>query len=106
VEQNLTFFGRLAGLGGRRLRTQVGEAAELMDLGGLRARTAQSLSGGERRRLHTSIALVHRPPVLLLDEPTVGVDVGTRQRILTAIRDLAREGVAICYSTHYLHEVE
>jgi ABC-2 type transport system ATP-binding protein len=64
------------------------------------------LSGGERRRLHTAMALMHRPPLLLLDEPTVGVDVQTRGRLLEVVREMAEAGSAILYSTHYLGEVE
>jgi ABC-2 type transport system ATP-binding protein len=68
--------------------------------------TANAISGGERRRLHTAIALVHHPKLVLLDEPTTGADVRTRGEILTLVRRLADEGSAIVYSTHYLHEVE
>jgi ABC-2 type transport system ATP-binding protein len=72
----------------------------------LLGRRAAQLSGGERRRLHAAIALVHRPPVLLLDEPTTGADVRTRAQLLALVRDLAANGSAVVYSTHYLHEVE
>ncbi|HEY7136141.1 MAG TPA: ATP-binding cassette domain-containing protein, partial [Acidimicrobiia bacterium] len=64
------------------------------------------LSGGERRRLHTAIALVHRPRLVLLDEPTTGADVRTRAEILALVRSLADDGSAVVYSTHYLHEIE
>ncbi|HMJ77992.1 MAG TPA: ATP-binding cassette domain-containing protein, partial [Iamia sp.] len=70
-------------------------------------RPARQLSGGERRRLHTAMAMVHRPPLLMLDEPTTGVDIATRSRLLAAISRMARdEGCAVLYSTHYLPEVE
>ena len=62
--------------------------------------------GGEQRRLHTAIAVVHRPRVVLLDEPTAGADTQTRERILQAVRDLAADGAAVVYTTHYLPEVE
>ena len=69
-------------------------------------RRASELSGGERRRLHTAMALVHRPTLVLLDEPTTGADVRTRAEILDLVRGLALDGSAVVYSTHYLHEVE
>ena len=67
---------------------------------------AKELSGGERRRLHTAIALVGRPTLVLLDEPTVGADVQTRTQLLGVVRGLAEHGAAVVYSTHYFPEVE
>jgi ABC-2 type transport system ATP-binding protein len=64
------------------------------------------LSGGEQRRVHTALALLRRPALLLLDEPTAGVDVQTRGDVLALVRELADQGVAVVYSTHYLPEVE
>ena len=69
-------------------------------------RPAGRLSGGEQRRLHTAIAVVHRPRVVLLDEPTAGADTQTRSAILRAVLDLASDGAAVVYTTHYLPEVE
>lgn len=107
VHENLQLFGRLAGLRGRQLRDRIDEVADTVELTDLLDRPARHLSGGEKRRLHTAMALVHRPKVLLLDEPTTGVDVGTRSRLLASIRRLAAEdGCAVVYSTHYLPEVE
>ncbi len=106
VTANLRFFGELADMRGAELRARIGELAGLLDLGAILDRLPHELSGGERRRAHTAIALLARPPLLLLDEPTAGVDVHTRQRILEVVRALAAEGTAICYTTHYLHEAE
>jgi ABC-2 type transport system ATP-binding protein len=106
ARENLLFFGRLAGLSGRSLERCVEEVADSHALRHVMDRRTQDLSGGEKRRLHTAIAMLARPPLLLLDEPTAGVDVHTRQRLLRAITRLADEGTAICYTTHYLHEVE
>ena len=72
----------------------------------LRRRPAGRLSGGEQRRLHAAIALVNRPRLVIFDEPTAGADPSTREHILQAVRDLARDGTAVVYTTHYLPEVE
>jgi ABC-2 type transport system ATP-binding protein len=107
VRDNLTFFGELNGLWGAECRVRVEEVARTLELDELLDRLGRALSGGEKRRLHTAMAMLHRPPLLLLDEPTTGVDVRTRTRLLEAVRELAaRDGTAICYSTHYLPEVE
>jgi ABC-2 type transport system ATP-binding protein len=106
VHDNLLLFGRLAGLRGAKLRERIEKVADALELEKLFGRQGRALSGGEQRRLHTGLAMLHEPKLLLLDEPTVGVDVATRGRLLQAIRDLAAEGVAIGYSTHYLAELE
>ena len=106
VRENLRFAGELARLRGAPLARRVGEIAEALLLTELLERPARHLSGGEARRLHTAMALVHRPPVLLLDEPTSGVDAATRSRLLDVVRELARAGSAVCYCTHYFGEVE
>lgn len=107
VRENLVFFGELAGLRRRLLDQRIDEVAEVLELTGLLDRQARMLSGGEKRRLHTAMAMLHHPPLLILDEPTTGVDIHTRTRLLDMVRGLAaEEGTAICYSTHYLPEVE
>jgi ABC-2 type transport system ATP-binding protein len=106
VRDNLRLFGSLAGVGGTALTARTKEVAEALGLAHLLEKPAGLMSGGEQRRLHTAMALMHRPRLLLLDEPTVGADVGTREQILRFVRDLAGEGSAVCYTTHYLAEVE
>jgi len=107
VRENLELFTRLAGYSGPAVAARMDEVAEIVELTHLLDREARNLSGGEKRRLHTAMALVHRPKVLMLDEPTTGVDIGTRSRLLSAISTLAaEEGCAVLYSTHYLPEVE
>jgi len=106
VRDNLRFFAGLAGLSKAETATRVDEVAAALGLTPLLDRRAAQLSGGERRRLHTAIALLHRPALILLDEPTTGADVGTRTQILDLVRALALDGSAIVYSTHYLHEIE
>ena len=106
VRENLEFFGELSGLSRSNRRSRAGSVAEQLGLSGLLDRKAMKLSGGEARRLHTGCALMHRPKVLMLDEPTVGADVATRVQIIDAVRQLAADGAAIVYTTHYLPEVE
>ena len=82
------------------------ELLEPFALEELAGRPAGRLSGGEQRRLHAAIALVNRPRLAIFDEPTAGADPSTRERILQAVRNLALEGTAVVYTTHYLPEVE
>jgi ABC-2 type transport system ATP-binding protein len=106
VDENLRFFAELAGLRGPAAQRRTEELAERLHLTALLRRRAGQLSGGEQRRLHTAIAVVARPRVVLLDEPTAGADVQTRSAILDLVRSLAAEGTAVLYTTHYLPEVE
>jgi len=103
---NLRYFAELAGLRRRALHVAIDSVAAALGLTELLDRRAQSLSGGERRRLHTAIALVHRPRLVLLDEPTTGADVRTRTQLLELVADVAACGSAVLYSTHYLTEIE
>ena len=106
VRQNLEFFCDLAAVP-RNERTQRAESvADRLGLTELLDRKGNQLSGGEARRLHTACALVHRPQLLMLDEPTVGADVATRQQLIEAVRAMAADGAAVVYTTHYLPEVE
>jgi len=106
VRQNLRLFGELAGLRRRELAARIREVAESMRIDDLLDRLAGQLSGGQKRRLHTAMALLHRPQLLILDEATAGADVESRAHLLDVVRELAAEGSAVLYSTHYLHEVE
>jgi ABC-2 type transport system ATP-binding protein len=106
VRNNLRLFGRLAGLGDRELLSRIDEVAQALDITDLLDRQGGTLSGGQKRRVHTAIALLHRPQLLLLDEATTGADVETRGHILDLVRELAAQGSAVLYSTHYLQEVE
>jgi ABC-2 type transport system ATP-binding protein len=106
VLENLRFFGELSGVDRRALRSRIDQVSEALGLTPFLDRIASVLSIGQKRRLHTALALLHEPRLLLLDEPTVGADVHARVAILDVVRDRAREGTAICYSTHYLPEVE
>ncbi len=106
VLENLEFFGDLAGVPRSQRRSRAETVAATMGLTALLGRRGNQLSGGEARRLHTACALVHSPDLLMLDEPTVGADVATRQQLIEAVRTLASDGAAVVYTTHYLPEVE
>ena len=106
ARENLQFFGRLYGLGGADLRARTDEVLELIGLTDRAKDRTATFSGGMQRRLNIGIGLLHRPRLLLLDEPTVGVDPQSRNAILESIATLGREGMAILYTTHYMEEAE
>jgi ABC-2 type transport system ATP-binding protein len=105
VRQNLRLFGALAGLRRRALARSIDEVATALDLTAVLDRPVGVLSGGQRRRAQAATALLHRPAVLLLDEPTAGADPTTRRALLEVVRQRAADGTAICYTTHYLPEL-
>jgi ABC-2 type transport system ATP-binding protein len=106
ARENLSFFARLYGMPKRDARCRI---AEVLDLIGLRERAddaAKEYSGGMKRRLNIGIGLLHRPRLLVLDEPTVGVDPHSRNAILESVEHLGGEGIAVVYTTHYMEEAE
>ncbi len=106
VRRNLEVFAEISGVSKHELAGRVEEVGDALSLTPLFDRAAGALSGGQKRRLHTGMAILHRPALMILDEPTVGADVRTRQEIIDLVRRLADEGHAVCYSTHYMPEVE
>lgn len=104
--ENLRFFGRLYGLGRRALERRVGEVLELIGLGDRGGDRVEEFSGGMRRRLNIGAGLLHEPALLVLDEPTVGVDPQSRHAILESVRDLGTAGMAVLYTTHYMEEAQ
>ena len=106
VAQNLAAFGELHGLGRREAASRAGEVMELLGLAEKRGQRASHLSGGQQRRLHAGMAIMHRPRLVFMDEPTVGADVEARSQILGAVRQLAQDGAAVVYTSHYLAEFE
>ena len=106
ARENLTFFAKLYRLTGGLLRERVDEA---LDRVGLTARAddlAATFSGGMKRRLNFAAAIMHRPRLLILDEPTVGVDPQSRAHLLECVRNLQQSGTAVIYASHYMEEVE
>ena len=106
VRQNLSLFGELSGLRGGHLRDQIETVAGALRLTKLMDRKAAELSGGQKRRLHTAIALLGEPSLILLDEATTGADVESRAALIDVVKGLAHRGSSVLYSTHYLGEVE
>jgi ABC-2 type transport system ATP-binding protein len=106
AEENLRFFGSLNGLEGRVLAERVKWALDFVGLTPRARDRAMTYSGGMKRRLNLAVAVVHDPPLLLLDEPTVGVDPQSRNAIFENILALKREGRTVLYTTHYMEEAE
>ncbi len=104
AEQNLRTFGRLYGLRGAVLRERIDEALAAVGLADRRRDLVKNYSGGMQRRLNLITALLHRPKLLLCDEPTVGVDPQSRNAIFDYLEKCNREGLTIIYSTHYMEE--
>jgi len=102
--ENLAFFGRLYDLGGAKLQQRIDATLELAGLADRRNDRVKTFSGGMKRRLNLAVALVHEPSVVLLDEPTVGVDPQSRNYLFETIERLRAEGLTIIYTTHYMEE--
>src|SRR5688500_8433752 len=106
ARENLEIFGALQGLTGSALKTQVAWALDYTGLADRASESVEKFSGGMRRRLNIACGIVHRPRVLLLDEPTVGVDPQSRDRIYDMLGELAADGVSLLLTTHHLEEAE
>ncbi|GJQ28662.1 MAG: antibiotic ABC transporter ATP-binding protein [Phycisphaerae bacterium] len=106
AEENLRFFGRLYGLRGSALKGRVDTVLAMVGLGDRRRDRVKTYSGGMQRRLNLAAALVHDPALVLLDEPTAGVDPQSRNNILDLVRLLASQGRTIVYTTHYMEEAQ
>ncbi|MBC8245863.1 MAG: ABC transporter ATP-binding protein [Verrucomicrobia bacterium] len=106
AEENLRFFGGMHRLAKRRLNERVAWSLEVVELTDRRRDFVKTFSGGMKRRLNLAAALVHEPKMLLLDEPTVGVDPQSRNHIFDSIKTLNADGLAVLYTTHYMEEAE
>lgn len=103
---NLLFFGEAYGVSGKELKQRIDQVLARTGLLERSKDIVSTFSGGMKRRINIAAALLHRPKLLILDEPTVGIDPQSRNHIFEMIRELNREGVTIIYSTHYMEEVE
>ncbi|WP_438446933.1 ABC transporter ATP-binding protein [Gorillibacterium sp. sgz5001074] len=106
AKENLEFFGSLFGLKGGKLKQRMQEVMELVNLTDHLKRSVGSYSGGMKRRLSLAIALMHEPEVLILDEPTVGIDPVLRKSIWTELETLSKRGVTILVTTHVMDEAD
>jgi ABC-2 type transport system ATP-binding protein len=106
AEENCRFFGQLYGLRGARLKARVEEVLKLAELQDRRKDRVETYSGGMQRRLNLACALVHDPPLLLLDEPTAGVDPQSRHHLFESIEALKQQGKTLIYTTHYMEEAQ
>jgi ABC-2 type transport system ATP-binding protein len=106
ARDNLGFFGSIYGLGGKELRERVDAMLEMVELTERAGEKIETYSGGMKRRVNIAAGLLHQPEVLLLDEPTVGVDPQSRNAIFEAVEALNRAGMTVIYTTHYMEEAQ
>ncbi|MCU0521594.1 MAG: ATP-binding cassette domain-containing protein, partial [Anaerolineae bacterium] len=106
ARQNLMFFGRIYGLKGGELRRRVDEILGMIGLADRADETVSKYSGGMKRRVNIGAGLLHKPEVLFLDEPTVGVDPQSRNAIFESVEMLNRAGMTVIYTTHYMEEAQ
>jgi ABC-type multidrug transport system, ATPase component len=104
--ENLSFWGGMYGLSGARLKNRISEVSEIIGLNGRLKDRVDKYSGGMKRRLNIGAALMHMPELLIMDEPTVGIDPQSRNHILDTVLQLNRQGMTIIYTSHYMEEVE
>lgn len=106
ARENLEVFAAVYGLFGRAARRAIERALDLVDLSTVASRQVRHCSGGMRRRLNLAAALLHDADLILLDEPTAGVDIQSREKILEVVRDSAARGRSVIYATHYIEEIQ
>lgn len=106
ARENLSFFGQLYGIKEKELRESVDEVLDFIGLKEYEKMMPKKFSGGMKRRLNIGCALVHKPELLIMDEPTVGIDPQSRNHILEAVRKLGDKGTTVIYTTHYMEEVQ
>ena len=106
ARENLRFWGRMYGLRGAALRQRADEVLEVIGLTDRQKGRTHKFSGGMKRRLNIGIALLHRPQVIIMDEPTVGIDPQSRRNILDSVKALNRQGATVLYTTHYMEEAQ
>ncbi|MCB9431395.1 MAG: ATP-binding cassette domain-containing protein [Ardenticatenaceae bacterium] len=106
ARQNLHFWGRMYGMGGGALKERVEEVLTQVDLRDRADDRVGSYSGGMKRRINIAAGLLHKPQLLFMDEPTVGIDPQSRRRILDMVLELRDQGMTVLYTTHYMEEAE
>jgi ABC-2 type transport system ATP-binding protein len=106
ARENLVFWGKMYGLRGGALRQRVDEVLEVIGLVDRQKGRVGTFSGGMKRRVNIGVALLHKPQVVIMDEPTVGIDPQSRRHILDNVKTLNRQGMTVLYTTHYMEEAE
>ena len=106
ARENLVFWGRMYGMGGAALRQRVDEVLEQIGLTDKANARIETYSGGMKRRVNIGVGLLHRPRIIYMDEPTVGIDPQSRRSILETVKDLNKQGMTVLYTTHYMEEAQ
>jgi ABC-2 type transport system ATP-binding protein len=106
ARENLEFWGKMYGLRGAALAKRVDEVLEITGLAGRQKDKVGTYSGGMKRRVNIGAALLHKPQVIIMDEPTVGIDPQSRRHILDNVKELNRQGMTVLYTTHYMEEAQ
>ena len=104
--ENLSFWGQMYGLSGKALSKRIDEVLELIGLKDRAKAHVRTFSGGMKRRVNIGVGLLHKPRLLFMDEPTVGIDPQSRRAILDSVKDLNQEGMTVLYTTHYMEEAQ
>jgi len=104
ARENLSFWGQMYGLSGKALNTRIDEVLEQIDLTDKAKDRVKTYSGGMKRRVNIGVGLLHKPHLLFMDEPTVGIDPQSRRAILDSVKDLNKQGMTVLYTTHYMEE--
>lgn len=104
--ENIRFFCALYGFKGTKLKERVARALDFVGLADVKDKMAGEFSGGMKRRLNMACGIAHSPKLIIMDEPTVGIDPQSRNRIMENVKELNRQGATIIYTTHYMPEVE
>lgn len=106
ARENLVFWGKMYGLNGKGLKERVDEVLEQIGLTDKANMRIKTYSGGMKRRVNIGVGLLHKPRLLFMDEPTVGIDPQSRRAILDSVKDLNRQGMTVLYTTHYMEEAQ
>ena len=106
ARENLSFWGKMYGLRGAPLHQRIDQVLEVIGLTDRQKGRVGKFSGGMKRRLNIGIALLHKPQVVIMDEPTVGIDPQSRRNILDNVKELNRQGMTVLYTTHYMEEAQ
>ncbi len=106
ARENLVFWGQMYGLSGKNLNERVSQVLEEIGLADRAKERIKTFSGGMKRRVNIGVGLLHRPALLFMDEPTVGIDPQSRRAILDSVKELNRQGMSVLYTTHYMEEAQ